>query len=783
MGTLRDWNEALCRYFLSNPGQRILFCVTEDVIESIFQEESFEKTRQHALEDFLWALCQGNTGYDSNIPTYTSESRPNGWPNHPQNIFKNAWSLRQVFERHNRGDTTDEEFTFPNSPPPWTAHLALAVLGTCMNIQSRTGNARWDPIVDLFVQIMDVPEGQHWEIKQSSQSFYNNWFFGRQRVGAGDDYFRAPRIIRYANQVDVRPRSPWYVLHDWSVHQTDYPGRFAFRDGWITDPVVLHSKFRSDDRQALIRALSQLQSNIRPSEQVIDQIIINHLQDFRQGNHQHIRDRRLNDFREYAYDLWESCQDEILSVVSGGTDGPTQPASTVFQIVPYMYSPSNNPTTFSVDHLFLRCYWVNGPRPQAGLTLELYGHTFEFTGKNYATSMIEATDDAKHHLLAGETSLEYEGHLISTFRQAVRANRLIPFVQDDQGMHHWDPEDTASSSVVFSSPTLPSQCNTALTQQFGFNIGVANGVQSRYREVRQSGRTKLTLFGGRKVSGGHDNRYLASHPPCLALKTGVASDITILDSVETSDEVGNYCLSQLPEPTQRNGKTVWELSLRTDLEPQEGATEIVVYYKSAMDEVTAQKRFFLVDLADHWQLYPTQAEPEHDDVHIPAEDIRRFTDGDQTVPMTPEHYEELQAAEDSEMPTPTSSAPTPPPEQEEPQSAEPMTRDDAPPRAPVSTPKVAPTPERKVVAETVPSPPSSDSIETAQVEASGPAPPKPLQQRSTLPRVCTSSGVPLAEKGSTVFPCPGCFQFIGRSPRMRNQGVLYKCPNCGFIGP
>ncbi|MFZ8906634.1 MAG: zinc finger domain-containing protein [Poseidonia sp.] len=56
----------------------------------------------------------------------------------------------------------------------------------------------------------------------------------------------------------------------------------------------------------------------------------------------------------------------------------------------------------------------------------------------------------------------------------------------------------------------------------------------------------------------------------------------------------------------------------------------------------------------------------------------------------------------------------------------------------------------------------------------------PMSERA---KVCTSSGIPLAEEGSTTFPCPGCFHPIGRSPRVRNQGVLYKCPNCGFVGP
>ncbi len=49
---------------------------------------------------------------------------------------------------------------------------------------------------------------------------------------------------------------------------------------------------------------------------------------------------------------------------------------------------------------------------------------------------------------------------------------------------------------------------------------------------------------------------------------------------------------------------------------------------------------------------------------------------------------------------------------------------------------------------------------------------------------CTASGVPLVETGSTTFPCPGCDEVsIGRSPRCRNQGVLYNCTQCGYQGP
>ena len=55
-----------------------------------------------------------------------------------------------------------------------------------------------------------------------------------------------------------------------------------------------------------------------------------------------------------------------------------------------------------------------------------------------------------------------------------------------------------------------------------------------------------------------------------------------------------------------------------------------------------------------------------------------------------------------------------------------------------------------------------------------------MAERAT---VCTASGVPLVEKGSTTFPCPACGEPIGRSPRCRNQGVTYVCTSCGFQGP
>ena len=49
---------------------------------------------------------------------------------------------------------------------------------------------------------------------------------------------------------------------------------------------------------------------------------------------------------------------------------------------------------------------------------------------------------------------------------------------------------------------------------------------------------------------------------------------------------------------------------------------------------------------------------------------------------------------------------------------------------------------------------------------------------------CTTSGVALGGRGTTVFLCPDCGSVsVGRCARCRDQSVLYTCPKCGFQGP
>ncbi|MFV9676582.1 MAG: zinc finger domain-containing protein [Methanosarcinales archaeon] len=49
---------------------------------------------------------------------------------------------------------------------------------------------------------------------------------------------------------------------------------------------------------------------------------------------------------------------------------------------------------------------------------------------------------------------------------------------------------------------------------------------------------------------------------------------------------------------------------------------------------------------------------------------------------------------------------------------------------------------------------------------------------------CTSCRVKLIGEGYTAFSCPNCGQVeIGRCVKCRKQSNLYRCEECGFIGP
>ncbi|MFZ2071066.1 MAG: zinc finger domain-containing protein [Halobacteriota archaeon] len=49
---------------------------------------------------------------------------------------------------------------------------------------------------------------------------------------------------------------------------------------------------------------------------------------------------------------------------------------------------------------------------------------------------------------------------------------------------------------------------------------------------------------------------------------------------------------------------------------------------------------------------------------------------------------------------------------------------------------------------------------------------------------CVSCGVMLQGVGYTIFACPNCGQVeLGRCAKCRKQSNLYRCEECGFVGP
>ena len=798
MGTLREWNDALCAHFLANPGQNILFCVTRDVLNQIFSHPDFQETRGDALEDFLWALCNEDTGYEGmEILCHTTEKRENGWPLYPQNIFMNAWKLRKVFEAQNGLNSDNEFFTFPNQPPPWTSHLALTILATCMNTV-RVGNARFDPIVDILMEVMQIPESERRSIRGNAsnglEGHYRRLFFGNVRRGSWRWHYVAPVIIEYQRNGERVRHSPWYVLSDWSANQVIYPGRFARKTGWILDPVSLHSRFRDTDRAAMLRVLSELPVTVRPNTEALNQRVINSISQFRGQNQTLIRKRQLLDFRNYAIDLWENCQDEIRA--AGNRVAPQHEIENItrLQVMPYMYSPNVEPKEFQAQYLYLRLHYVSGPRPEPGQTLDLHGHQFRFQNSQVAISDQQVTLESRDFLLAGESdNIENESeYQIATFRDVLRTNNRARFVMDSHGMYGYDPEDRASQKIEFFVPALRSDINNNLTDKFNFPLG-SREYNELISEQRQSGRTRLKLDGGFKISGGHDNRYLIQYPPSLLLVQGFVEDISFLQLVESENENGNSCLREIPVHRVENRRTIWPLNIRDDLSPEEqsGMIRVKIIYRARYDELPTTKTFYLVNEVDHWQLHGAQ-DIANQEIVIPEYNLSFYRNLAACNPISRADWEDSQ--KNSQQPVEPESIPEPQPEPlpesvPEPESEPEPAQEPSPEPEPEPEPKLEPAqepspepelepelePEPKPAQESTPEPETRTTNETLNVS----------QQDYNRVSNCTSCGVPLQDTGATSFPCPNCCSGIGRCRRCRSNSANYRCMNpvCGFIGP
>ena len=315
MGTLRDWNEALVAHFLSVDADRILFNVTETVIEAIHGHQGFTRHEDHPLADFIRALCRDETGYEVDgwgTESHTSgDVNGHGWPSNPGGIIRNAYELRNAYANRYSGEPNSPLWDWENTldhPPPWTSHLALAILATSMNVGNRPPNSRYGPMADLLYSCtqnsLEEPLRAPNILADEIEGLWKQRFFG-SKIAYRNRWVPAPYSVKFRDhEGQTRNFTPWRVLSLWSQHQGLHPGSFHRADGWITNPVTTHSRFREEDIEAAASCLQGLSTTVPPSPQVLNARIVQHAQQFRQRNYSAIRDRRLAPFRELAVHVW-----------------------------------------------------------------------------------------------------------------------------------------------------------------------------------------------------------------------------------------------------------------------------------------------------------------------------------------------------------------------------------------------------------------------------------------------------------------------------------------------
>jgi predicted RNA-binding Zn-ribbon protein involved in translation (DUF1610 family) len=834
MGALKDWNEALVSHFLNRPGNKILFNVTQEVIANIHNSEGFNKSHDDSIEDFLMALSNEKTGYGKEIDNIfdckTTEKRSNGWPVKPENIFWNAYELRDMFQSGNRESVSPEKqyFKFPNFVPPWTSHLALTILATSMNVGSQFGMARYPMIADLFKLKMNIRDEDAKNLNQRIQDEYTKKFFGGLiRYRSYRAYPRPPRIVVYYYDNNKIQNSPWGVLYKWAKEQTEYPGRFYGIGGTITDPVTVHSRFRKDDRNAMLSALNSLSSGILPSNQALDQVIIQNKTAFRQSNSTNISDGKLIALREYALELWENNQHEIRSY-SPNRDDPSNSISvqkisniSEYQIMPYIYIDATKDRTNRVQGFLPRLHHTSGPPPKEGQVINIGEHKFQFFNTEYATSAIPLTVNGNHELIRSEKVIEIreDGELSKIYSFKISMNVYtetgsdIVLTQDSHGMYEWLRDDEVSQGYRIIKNMGHGYNDNLMSDICGFKIGLDYNFQRMRKDrVKEIGRTKLKLDGGSKISGGTDRRYHFDSPPHFVLTRGHASDVKFNKINPKEGEEGNNFLKEEPIQVQEKGKTVWKLSLRDDIFSDDSDSSVVkIFYeleKMGSDRVLNEETFTVVKGVDHWQLHPT-AILDSNNENIEAEfDESIFTNLDSCMPISEaeksakeaeakakveaeeaarkkaeeEHKVAEKQAKQAEEASRIKAREEDKLAEEQAKQAEEAARIKAREEDKLAeelTRLAGEAARRKAEEE----PPIAASEEKPKEIVVSNIKPITTQRQVYNDSRCSSCGIPLVERKSTIFPCPGCDLPIGRCPRCRSNGAKYHCLGCDYIGP
>jgi len=831
MGTLKEWNEVLVSHFLNRPAKQILFNVTQDVIAEIHSSEGFNKSCNDSIEDFLMALCNEKTGYGKKIDDIfdckTTEKRKNGWPIKPENVFWNAYQLRTIFQSGNRKSVDPEEqyFKLPNYVPPWTSHLALTILAASMNVGYQPGNARYPMIADLFKQKMNISSEDAKQLNRRIQDEYVRKFFGKVSTYSYGYYWRAPRIVNYFYQGTEEWRSPWTTLYHWVELQSIYPGSFRKVSGWIMDPVTVHSRFRNEDRNAMLGALNSLSPGILPSNHALDQVIIQNKSNFRTANTKSISDAKLVALREYALALWENNQNEIRSYSPPWLTNPPSPTSDVpgvseFQVMPYLYiNLGEGDKTKRVQNFFPRLHYISGPLPKEGQIITIGEHKFQFYNSKSATSGIPLTLDGDLQLIrSDEVIVNSENEYVSriySFKASIdvytASGSEVVLTQDQHGMYEWLPDDEVSQGFKIIKGMSYGYNDELLSGICGFNIGLQyDYYRPQKSRVKEIGRTKIKLDGGSKISGGTDRRYHFENPPHFVLTRGHPTDVEFLEIDPKEGKEGNHFLKEEPKQIQEKGKTIWKLSLKDDVFSDGSDSSIVkILYKLKTEEALSEASFTVVKGVDHWQLHPIAEINSNFEDSESVFDESVFTSPDLCMPITEEEKVEreeaaaeqeaerlrLEQEEEERLRLELEGKEILAREQEEARLAE--------ERETLRQQEAARLAEEEPLAQK-----QADFARTQglnpSVETNNQIQPEEKQNKSVpvnevhSPPIanskvnvrpgygaskCNSCGIPLVNRGSTAFPCPNCDSSLGRCPRCRSNGVLYHCSGCDYIGP
>ena len=169
----------------------------------------------------------------------------------------------------------------------------------------------------------------------------------------------------------------------------------------------------------MLGALKSLSPGVLPSNSAIDQVIRDNKYEFRQSNTKRISQGKLIALREYALELWQNNQHEIISYSTNNDSNPSSvlvhdgPKYSMFQVMPYLFIDLEEEQNKRVKGFYPSLHHTSGPVPDDGEIITIGEHEFRFNGTNYAVSFIPLEPDGDLELIrSGEVRVLKEWQII-----------------------------------------------------------------------------------------------------------------------------------------------------------------------------------------------------------------------------------------------------------------------------------------------------------------------------------------------------------------------------------